>query len=47
MIHIGNHLNDVPGFIEFHLEKGNSEKTQTEYSSQATWNSRKDLEDCT
>ena len=38
------HLNDVSGFIEFHLVKGNSEETHTVYASQSTWNSRKDFE---
>ena len=38
------HLNDVSGFIEFHLVKGNSEKTHTVYASHSTWNSRKDFE---
>ena len=38
------HLNDVSGFIEFHLVNGNSEETHTVYASHPTWNSRKDLE---
>ena len=38
------HLNDVSGFIEFHLVKGNSEETHTVYASHTTWNSRKDFE---
>ena len=38
------HLNDVSGFIEFHLVKGNSEETHTVYASPSTWNSRKDFE---
>ena len=38
------HLNDVSGFIEFHLVKGNSEETHTVYASHSTWNSRKDFE---
>ena len=37
-------LNDVSGFIEFHLIKGNSEETHTVYASHSTWNSRKDFE---
>ena len=37
-------LNDVSGFIEFHLVKGNSEETYTVYASHSTWNSRKDFE---
>ena len=31
------HLNDVSGFIEFHLVKGNSEETHTVYASHSTW----------
>ena len=38
------HLNDVSGFIEFHLVKGNSEESHTVYASHSTWNSRKDFE---
>ena len=38
------HLNDVSGFIEFHLVKGNSEETHTVYASHSTWKSRKDFE---
>ena len=41
------HLNDVSGFIEFHLVKGNSEETHTVYASHSTWNSRKDFESWT
>ena len=37
-------LNDVSGFIEFHLVKGNSEETHTVYASHSTWKSRKDFE---
>ena len=40
-------LNDVSGFIEFHLVKGNSEETHTVYASHSTWNSRKDFESWT
>ena len=38
------HLNDVSGFIEFHLVKGKTEETHTVYASHSTWNSRKDFE---
>ena len=41
------HLNDVSGFIEFHLVKGKSEETHTVYASHSTWNSRKDFESWT
>ena len=37
------HLNDVSGFIEFHLVKGYPEETHTVYASHSTWNSRKDF----
>jgi len=37
-------LNDVSGFLEFHLVKGNSEETHTVYASHSTWISRKDFE---
>ena len=41
------HLNDVPGFIKFHLVKGKSEETHTLYASHSTWNTRKDFENWT
>ena len=41
------HLEGVPGFIEFHLVKGKSEKTPTLYASHSTWNSREDFESWT
>ena len=41
------HLNHVPGFIEFHLVKGNTEDTHTLYVSHSTWESRKDFENWT
>ena len=31
------HLNNVPGFIEFHLVKGKTEDTHTLYASHSTW----------
>ena len=41
------HLNNVPGFIEFHLVKGETEDTHTLYASHSTWESRKDFENWT
>ena len=41
------HLNNVPGFIEFHLVKGKIEDTHTLYASHSTWESRKDFENWT
>ena len=38
------HLNDVPGFIEFHLVKGKTEESHTLYASHSTWESRNDFE---
>mgnify|MGYP001396970931 CR=1 FL=1 len=38
------HLDNVPGFIEFHLVKGKSQETHTLYASHSTWNSRGDFE---
>ena len=35
------HLDNVPGFIEFHLVKGNTEETHTLYASHSTWRSKK------
>ena len=37
----------MPGFIEFHLVKGESEKTLTLYSSHSTWKSRENFESWT
>ena len=34
-------LNNVPGFIEFHLVKGKTEETHTLYASHSTWASKK------
>ena len=36
-------LDDVPGFQEFHLVRGNSEETHTLYASHSTWNSQNDF----
>ena len=41
------HLNDVSGFIEFHLVKAKTEDTHTLYASHSTWNTRKDFENWT
>ena len=41
------HLNDVPGFIEFHLGKGMCDETHTLYVSHSTLNTRKDFENWT
>ena len=38
------HLDDVHGFIEFHLIKGKTEETHTLYASHSTWNNQKDFE---
>ena len=38
------HLDNVTGFIEFHLVKGKSQETHTLYASRSTWNSREDFE---
>ena len=40
-------FDDVPGFIEFHLVKGNTENTHTLYASHSTWQSREDFESWT
>ena len=36
-------LDDVPGFQEFYLVRGNSEETHTLYASHSTWNSQNDF----
>mgnify|MGYP001177269342 CR=1 FL=1 len=36
-------LNDVPGFLKFHLIKGKKEESHTLYASHSTWNSQKDF----
>ena len=41
------HLDNVPGFIEFHLVKGNKEKTHTLYASHSTWKSEDDFSNWT
>ena len=37
------HLDDVPGFLEFHLVKGGTEETHTLYASHSTWESQTDF----
>ena len=41
------HLENAPGFIEFHLVKGKTEDSYTLYASHSTWSSRKDFESWT
>ncbi len=41
------HLNEVPGFVEFHLLKGPEEEDHTLYSSHTVWASRDHFEDWT
>ena len=36
-------LNNVPGFIAFHLVKGKTEDTHTLYASHSTWKSEEDF----
>ncbi len=37
------HLKGVPGFKEFHLVKGNTNKEFTLYASHSIWNSKEDF----
>ena len=37
------HLDDVSGFLEFHLVKGGTEETHTLYASHSTWKSQTDF----
>tara|TARA_B100000579_G_C22836358_1_gene859027 strand:- start:2494 stop:2784 length:291 start_codon:yes stop_codon:yes gene_type:complete len=37
-------LNNVPGFVQFHLVKGKTEDTHTLYASHSTWESREHFE---
>ena len=37
------HLNDVPGFKEFHLVKGEANDEYTLYASHSIWNSKNDF----
>lgn len=41
------HLDEVPGFVEFHLLRGPEEETFTLYSSHTVWASRTSFEDWT
>ncbi|PPR15387.1 MAG: Heme oxygenase (staphylobilin-producing) [Alphaproteobacteria bacterium MarineAlpha9_Bin3] len=41
------HLDDVTGFIEFHLVKGKTEETYTLYASHSTWKSQNDFSNWT
>jgi len=42
-----SHLEEVPGFIEFHLQRGPSENGAVLYASHSVWKSRKAFEDWT
>ncbi|MDP6032032.1 MAG: antibiotic biosynthesis monooxygenase [Alphaproteobacteria bacterium] len=37
------HLDDVPGFVEFHLIRSDAEETHTLYASHSTWKSQEDF----
>ena len=37
------HLDDVSGFLEFHLVKGGTEEAHTLYASHSTWKSQDDF----
>jgi len=37
------HLDNVPGFIKFHLVKGSKKETHTLYASHSTWKSKDDF----
>ncbi len=39
-----SHLNDVPGFVEFHLLRGPTREDHTLFSSHTVWRSREDFE---
>ena len=39
-----SHLNEVPGFREFHLLQGGSDETATLFASHAVWDSRESFE---
>ena len=41
------HLDNVPGFIEFHLVKDSKEETHTLYASHSTWKSEDDFSNWT
>lgn len=42
-----SHLQDLPGFIEFHMLKGPDREDHTLYSSHTVWASRADFENWT
>jgi heme-degrading monooxygenase HmoA len=39
-----SHLDSVPGFVEFHLLRGESQEDHTLFSSHTVWRSRADFE---
>lgn len=39
-----SHLDGVPGFIEFHLLRGETQEDHTLFSSHTVWRSREDFE---
>ena len=41
------HLEAVPGFVEFHLLRGDSHEDHTLFSSHTVWQSREDFEEWT
>ncbi len=41
------HLNEVPGFVEFHLLRGPEEADHTLYASHTVWRSRQHFENWT
>ena len=41
------HLEDVPGFVEFHLVRGQQEEDHTLYASHTVWESRDAFENWT
>ena len=41
------HLEDVPGFVEFHLVKGKKEEDYTLYASHTVWESKEAFENWT
>ena len=42
-----SHLEDVPGFVEFHLLRGPEAEDHTLYASHTVWESRRHFEDWT
>jgi len=41
------HLQEVPGFVEFHLLRGETQEDHTLFSSHTVWRSREDFEEWT